>query len=86
MFKINQYQKMETVNFKVDKRYSKVANWFSANFDAILCISEVEDIINLIKDDDPLSYQVDLLSEYHGIEISTKSLKELKDLIKSLKK
>ena len=77
---------METVDFHVNERYSKVANWFSKNFDLVLIKTEVDDIICSLVDLGNDDYNIIQFFHYeYDIVMSDDQLHELKELIKTIK-
>ncbi len=75
---------METVDFEVNEMYSKVFQWFYSNFKEHLIISESESIVKFVSkhQDDNI---IQMFRYEYDVLVSSDQLKELKELIKTIK-
>jgi len=77
---------METVDFHVNEKYSKIANWFSANFDKTLLISESEDIVSFVERyGDNTENTLQMFRYEYDIIMNLEQLQELKVIIRLTK-
>lgn len=75
---------METVEFKVDERYSKAASWFRENLNIILIPEEVEDIFIEVEygNKDTL---LEFFESEHDSFLHLDQIDQIQNLINSLK-